>query len=97
MYNYIKKVKLICAVFFLALNAYGQLNGYYSYPLSSGLDNTVSCQAIFNNELYVGGSFTTAGGVAGVAYTKEVLQMLQGTEMRRLWAWKLMQRMARRT
>jgi hypothetical protein len=64
MYNYIKKVKLICVVFFLALNAYGQLNGYHSYPLSSGLDNTVSCQAIFNNELYVGGSFTTAGGVS---------------------------------
>jgi hypothetical protein len=63
MQNYIKKVKLICAVFFITLNVFGQSTGYQCTPLSSGLNNNVICQAVYNNELYVGGVFTTAGGV----------------------------------
>lgn len=43
------------------LKSFGQ--GYLYDTLGSGANNSVACQAVFNNELYVGGAFTSAGGI----------------------------------
>jgi len=44
----------------IGLKSFGQ--GYLPFSLTSGVDLDVRCQTVYNNDLYVGGNFTTAGG-----------------------------------
>lgn len=56
----VKITSLILLMLFVKHNAQAQV--YES--LGSGLDSNVYCLAVYNNELYAGGMFTTAGGAS---------------------------------
>ncbi|MEI7979611.1 MAG: T9SS type A sorting domain-containing protein [Bacteroidota bacterium] len=65
-YYFMKTLKLLPFVFllFLAqLKVYAQ-GDYLTFRLSGELNNIAYCQTVYNGELYVGGRFTTAGGVS---------------------------------
>jgi hypothetical protein len=65
-YYFMKTLKLLPFVFllFLAqLKVYAQ-GDYLTFRLSGELNNIAYCQTVYNGELYVGGKFTTAGGVS---------------------------------